>query len=79
MPKSVQNCNVTASHGKTGFDPTSKVLHWTIGKIEVGKPPTLKGSVTITGTVPIENPPISIKFRINQLVLSGIKVRRLQN
>lgn len=45
MPKGVQNCNAIVSHGKVAFDPTTKVLQWVIGKIELGKPPTLKGTV----------------------------------
>lgn len=47
MPKPVQNCNLVASHGKCSFDPTSKIMQWIIGKIEIGKPPTLKGTVRI--------------------------------
>lgn len=46
MPKPVQNCNLVASQGKCSFDLTSKVLQWVVGKIELGKPPTLKGTVS---------------------------------
>ncbi|CAD6185254.1 unnamed protein product [Caenorhabditis auriculariae] len=77
MPKAVQNCNVVPSHGKCSFDPTTKLLHWNIGKIELGKPPTLKGPVSVTGTAALDSPPISIKFKINQLAVSGMKVNRL--
>ncbi|EFO96759.1 CRE-APM-3 protein [Caenorhabditis remanei] len=77
MPKCVQNCNLVASHGKIAFDPTTKLMQWTIGKIEVGKPSTLKGSIAVSGTVVPESPSISLKFKINQLVLSGLKVNRL--
>jgi AP-3 complex subunit mu len=56
MPKLVQNCNLLASHGKYSFDPTSKLLQWTIGKIELGRPPTLKGTVR-------ENPLMDISKR----------------
>lgn len=45
MPKVVQNCNLIASYGKYSYDPTSKLLQWVIGKIELGRPPTLKGTV----------------------------------
>jgi len=45
MPKAVQNCNLLASHGKYSFDPTTKLLQWTIKRIELGRPPTLKGTV----------------------------------
>ncbi|KAH7706399.1 AP-3 complex subunit mu-2 [Aphelenchoides avenae] len=78
MPKPVQNCNLTASHGKYAFDPTTKVLQWTVGKIEMGRPPTLKGTVSVSGAAnQLENPPINVKFRINQLAISGLKVNRL--
>ncbi|KAI6243947.1 AP-3 complex subunit mu-1 [Aphelenchoides fujianensis] len=77
MPKPVQNCNLTASHGKYSFDPTTKVLQWVVGKIEIGRPPTLKGSVSVVGGSDLESPPISVKFRINQLAISGLKVNRL--
>lgn len=45
MPKPVQNCMLVSSTGKCCFDPTTKLLQWNIGKIELGKPPTLKGTV----------------------------------
>lgn len=37
MPKSVLNLSLTASQGKYSFEPTSKLLVWNIGKIEVSK------------------------------------------
>uniref|UniRef100_A0A7E4ZQI7 MHD domain-containing protein n=1 Tax=Panagrellus redivivus TaxID=6233 RepID=A0A7E4ZQI7_PANRE len=77
MPKPVLNCNLVPSHGKYSFDPTSKLLLWNIGKIEPGKPPTLKGSMSISGTAELECPAISVRFRINQLAVSGLKVNRL--
>ncbi|ETN84963.1 adaptor complexe medium subunit family protein [Necator americanus] len=77
MPKAVLNCNLVPSQGKCTFDPTSHVLQWTIGKIELGKPPNIKGTVSVSGTTTIETPPISLRFRINQLAVSGLKVNRL--
>ncbi len=79
MPKQVQNCNLLASHGKYSFDPTTKLLQWSVGKIELGRPPTLKGTVSITPGAgdEIETPPVSARFRINQLAISGLKVNRL--
>lgn len=47
LPKSVQNCNLIPSNGKCTFDPYTKLLQWNVGKIELGKPPTLKGSVLL--------------------------------
>ncbi|EPB79646.1 adaptor complexe medium subunit family protein [Ancylostoma ceylanicum] len=77
MPKAVLNCNLVPSQGKCTFDPTSHLLQWTIGKIELGKPPNIKGTVSVSGTTTIETPPISLRFRINQLAVSGLKVNRL--
>jgi AP-3 complex subunit mu len=77
MPKPVQNCNLVASQGKYSFEPSTKVLQWNIGKIELGKPPTIKGTMSINGTAELESPPINVKFRINQLAVSGLKVNRL--
>ena len=77
MPKPVQNCNLVASQGKYSFEPTTKLMQWNIGKIEHGKPPTLKGTMSISGTADLESPPINVKFRINQLAVSGLKVNRL--
>ncbi|KAK6037403.1 adaptor complexe medium subunit family protein [Cooperia oncophora] len=77
MPKAVLNCNLVPSQGKCTFDPSSHLLQWTIGKIELGKPPNIKGTVSVSGTTTIETPPISLRFRINQLAVSGLKVNRL--
>ncbi|KHN79586.1 AP-3 complex subunit mu-1 [Toxocara canis] len=77
MPKAVQNCNLVAGAGKYSFDPTTKILQWNVGKIELGKPPTLKGPVSVSGTATVEPPPITVKFKINQLAVSGLKVNRL--
>lgn len=35
MPKGVLNVSLTASQGKYSFEPTSKLLMWNVGKIEV--------------------------------------------
>ncbi|KAL3124911.1 hypothetical protein niasHT_001804 [Heterodera trifolii] len=77
MPKGVQNCNLMASHGKVAFDPTTRLLQWTVGKIEIGKPPTLKGTVSTSGNSAkeqLESPQITAKFKISQLAASGFKV-----
>ena len=46
MPKTVLNCNLVPTHGKYSFDPTTRILQWNVGKIELGKPPTIKGTVS---------------------------------
>lgn len=77
MPKIVLNCNLVPTHGKYTFDPTTRILQWNVGKIELGKPPTIKGTVSVSGTAAVETPPITVKFKINQLAVSGLKVNRL--
>jgi len=79
MPKTVLDCNLTASQGKYSFDPVSKVLVWEIGKIEQTKPPNIRGSVNlVTGASPAStNPTINVHFAISQLAVSGLKVNRL--
>lgn len=46
MPKSVLNCNLVTSQGRYSFDTVTKNLLWDVGKIETGKPPNIKGTVT---------------------------------
>jgi len=78
MPKPILNCNLIASHGRYSFDPSSKLLQWIVGKIEQGLPPTLKGTISITsGATEIDSPPITVRFRISQLAISGLKMNRL--
>lgn len=45
MPKTVLNCNLTASQGRYTFDPVSKVMAWEIGRIDPQRPPNIHGSV----------------------------------
>jgi len=80
LAKSILNCNLVASHGKYSFDPTTKVLHWDIGKIEAtGKPPNIKGSMSVQSgsSAPESNPTVDVLFSINQFAVSGLKVSRL--
>ena len=85
MPKSVLNCTLTPSQGKCTFDPAKKILTWDIGKIEhntqnSGRLPTLRGNIILaTGQpVPDGNPVLSVRFTINQLAISGIRVQRVR-
>ncbi|OXA46978.1 AP-3 complex subunit mu-1 [Folsomia candida] len=79
MPKSVANCNLTASQGRYTFDPVSKVFHWDVGKIDITKLPNIKGSISLgAGAGPVEaNPTVTVHFVINQMAVSGLKVSRL--
>ncbi|CAF1090995.1 unnamed protein product [Adineta steineri] len=84
MPKSVLNCTLTPSQGKCTFDPVKKVLTWDIGKIETNNQnstrlPTIRGNITLAAGQPIPegNPTLNVRFTINQVALSGIRVQRV--
>lgn len=79
MPKSVLNVTLNPSQGKYSFDPVSKVMIWEIGRIEPGRMPNIRGSISLQSgaSAPESNPTIAIKFTINQLAVSGLKVNRL--
>ncbi|XP_059480324.1 AP-3 complex subunit mu-1 isoform X2 [Neocloeon triangulifer] len=79
MPKSVLNCGLVTNQGKYTFDPTTKLLVWEVGRIDPTKLPNIRGTITLqSGSPPVEaNPSINVKFTINQLAVSGLKVNRL--
>lgn len=79
FPKSILNVSLTASQGKYTFDPVTKIMSWDVGKIDVTKLPNIRGQINLqTGaTAPESNPTINVHFTINQMVVSGIKVNRL--
>ncbi|VVC31830.1 Hypothetical protein CINCED_3A017762 [Cinara cedri] len=79
MPKSVLNCTLIPNQGKHSFDPVSKVLTWEVGRIETTKLPNIRGTISlpVSTVVTDSNPVINVKFTINQLALSGLKVNRL--
>lgn len=79
FPKVVLNVNLYTTTGKHRFDPVSKVMRWDIGTLDSAHPPNLKGSIQVqTGaSLPESNPILSLRFVINSLAISGLKVRRL--
>ncbi|KAK6032735.1 clathrin adaptor complex small chain, partial [Ostertagia ostertagi] len=81
MGKILEDVVVEMSNAESSVELQSSAfareVYWTIGKIELGKPPNIKGTVSVSGTTTIETPPISLRFRINQLAVSGLKVNRL--
>ncbi|XP_055517551.1 AP-3 complex subunit mu-2 isoform X2 [Leucoraja erinacea] len=79
MPKGVLNMTLTATQGNYTFDPVTKVLMWDIGKIILPKLQTLKGLINLQSGAPKpeENPTLNVQFQIQQLVVSGLKVNRL--
>lgn len=79
MAKTVLNVTLTPTQGKYSFDPVSKTLVWEVGRIEVGRLPNLRGTISLqSGAPPPDcNPTISVQFTINPLAVSGLKVNRL--
>uniref|UniRef100_A0A915I792 MHD domain-containing protein n=1 Tax=Romanomermis culicivorax TaxID=13658 RepID=A0A915I792_ROMCU len=79
MPKSVINCTLVASQGRYNFDTVTKTLVWEIGKMETIRPPNIKGTVSVQPNSSIfeANPTINVKFSIQQMAVSGLKVSRL--
>lgn len=84
MPKSVLNCTVTPTQGKSSFDPVKKVLVWEIGKIDstaisAARLPSLRGNVVLASGQPLpeSNPILNVRFTLNQIAISGIRVQRV--
>ncbi|XP_074661834.1 AP-3 complex subunit mu-1-like [Tubulanus polymorphus] len=79
FPKPVLNVTLTPTQGKYSFDPVSKIMTWDVGKIEVSKLPSIRGSISLQSGCPVpeSNPAITVRFQIAQLAVSGIKVNRL--
>lgn len=79
MPKTVLNVNLTQTQGKYTFDPVTKVLVWEVGRFETGKLPHVRGVINVQSGAPLpdSNPTILVKFTINQIAISGLKVNRL--
>ncbi|XP_014285233.1 AP-3 complex subunit mu-1 [Halyomorpha halys] len=78
MPKCVSNCSLVCNQGKYSFDPVSRLLSWDVGRIDVSKLPNLQGMVTCqSGSAMESKPTINVKFTINQMAVSGLKVNRL--
>ncbi|CAF0938505.1 unnamed protein product [Adineta ricciae] len=84
MPKSVLNCTLTPTQGKCTFDPVKKLLVWDIGKIEsdsqsAGRLPSIRGNIILSSGQPVPegNPTLNVRFTINQVALSGLRVQRV--
>jgi len=79
MPKQIVNVNLTPSQGEYSFNSSTHELTWDIGRIQVGKPPSIRGSISLQPGVPLpeEKPTLSIQFKIQQLAISGLRISRL--
>lgn len=79
MPKAVLNCILNPTQGKYTFDPATKILVWDIGRIDISKVPNIRGTISLQSSAVVNdsNLTINVKFTINQLAVSGLKVNRL--
>eukprot|EP00128_Syssomonas_multiformis_P012879 Colp12_sorted_trinity150504_noHs@26519 len=79
LPKHTLTVNLTASVGDFVFDQATKVLRWGIGKVNPQKPTVLSGSFFLQASPePVtERPTITVDFRIEKMITSGIGVKRL--
>lgn len=80
MPSCVLNCTLLQNQGKYTFDPIKKILTWDVGKIDTeNKLPNIRGSFTVQSGQENHNMnlTINVKFTINQMAISGLKVNRL--
>jgi len=79
MPKSVLNVNLLPTQGDYRFNPVEKELVWEVGKIVAGRPPSIRGTISLQSGVPApeEKPSLTVQFKIQQLSISGLRVNRL--
>jgi len=79
MPKQIVNVNLVPTQGEYSFNPVTRVLTWDIGKVAPGKPPSIRGTISLQPGVPLpeEKPSLSINFKIQQLAISGLRISRL--
>lgn len=79
MPDQVSSLHLTPSQGHYMFDQVDKIMIWYVGPIVTGKPPSIRGSLTIQSGLqaPEEKPTLTVTFKIQQLCVSGVRVNRL--
>lgn len=79
MPSQVTSLNLTPSQGHYMFDQVDKVMTWFVGPIAAGKPPSIRGTISIQSGLPTpeEKPTLAITFKVQQMCVSGVRVNRL--
>ena len=79
IPKQIVNLNLVPTQGTYTYSPVEKRFKWDVGKILHGKPPAIRGSISLQTGVPTpeEKPTLLVQFVIQQLAISGIRVNRL--
>ena len=80
LPKQVLSLNLNPSQGDYSFNPIDKEMKWELGKISAGKPPSIKGTISLQAGVPIpeEKPSLTVLFQIQQLSISGLRVNKVE-
>jgi len=79
IPKQIVNLNLVPNQGTYTFSPVEKLFKWDVGKIVHGKPPSIRGSISLQTGVPApeEKPTLLMQFVIQQMAISGVRVNRL--
>jgi len=79
LPRCVLSCSVVGSQGRHSFDPHTRLLVWEVGKLDPGRLPNLRGTLSLQSGVPLpdSNPCIGVQFSIPGLALSGLRVNSL--
>lgn len=79
MPSQVTSLNLNPSQGHYMFDQVDKVMTWFVGPIAAGKPPSIRGTISIQSGLPTpeEKPTLAITFKVQQMCVSGVRVNRL--
>ena len=64
---------LTPSQGRVTFDPVSRLLSWTVGRVEQSKLPNLRGSLSLqTGAPPPDaNPAINLQYERGRVAEGG--------
>jgi len=79
LPKQVTNVSLEPSQGEYSFSPVTNMLTWEVGKVQPGRPPQLRGILSLQAGVPApeEKPSLNVSFKIQQVALSGLRISRL--
>jgi len=75
----VESIELNVDNGSVAFDTESKQVVWNIGDLKRGRSASLSGHVTLdkTRAVPLSTPNVSVKFKIEQVSVTGIYVKSL--
>ena len=65
--------------GEYSFSPVTNVLTWEVGKVQPGRPPQLRGILSLQTGIPApeEKPVLNVSFKMQQVAVSGVRISRL--